>query len=283
MGITFEGGGDHTGFLLDGFVFDRKTLNNYDPDGFIQLNGSPDNESIYVFSAKTVVRNCTFVNGAGGAARISNNVTFENNIVVNMFNEGVKLTGGFGTRPTQIRNNTFLFVHNRNRPHDGSSSTGTGITVGGQVVAVLDGNVFQYVDNFAIKADAKIPEVTLTNNSFFRNWAAFRSTQGMPPPTIDEKSLRLLADMPFKKAEGNVSADGGFDVDPVFYASWFARTSELTDRFSAEDWKLIAPKSPPAGVKPGIARALDWRQAAKLAPKNPQVKGARPKKLEGGS
>lgn len=282
QGYLLEGNGDHTGLIVDGFVFDRRTLNRYDADGFIDLNSSPDNEHLWVSSPETVIRNCTFVNGAGAAVRMSNVVTFENNIVANVFSEAIKVSGGFGTRPAQVRNNTILFVWNRSRPHDGSTSTGSGIAIGGNTPAVVDGNVIQYVDNFAVRSSANLNEVVLTHNAFFRNWAAFRSTLGTPPPTVDEKSMHLLADLPFKKAEGNVVADGGFDVDPAFYASWFARTSQVTSRFSAEEWNQIAP--PQAGgepAKPGMGRALDWKQAAKLFPKNAQVKGARPKKLEG--
>ncbi len=283
QGHLFEGNGDHTGLIVDGFVFDRRTLNRYDKDGFIDLNSSPDNEHLWVSSAETVVRNCTFINGAGAAVRMSNLVTFENNIVANVVSEAIRVTGGFGTRPALVRNNTILFVWNRNRPHDGSSSTGSGVALSGSnVPAVVDGNVIQYVDNFAVKADSNLNEVVLTNNAFFRNWAAFRSTRGTPPPTVDEKSMHLLADLPFKKAEGNVVADGGFDVEPAVYASWFARTSQATSRFTAEEWNQVAPPAGGEPAKAGMGRVLDWKAAAKLFPKNAQVKGARAKKLEKG-
>ncbi|MCP3098697.1 right-handed parallel beta-helix repeat-containing protein [Myxococcus sp. K15C18031901] len=284
QGYLFEGAGDHTGLIVDGFVFDRRTLNHYDADGFLDLNNSPDDEHLRVFSPETVVRNCTFVNGAGAAVRMSNAVTFENNLVVNMVSDGLRVTGGFGTQPARIRDNTFLFIWNRNRPHDGSSATGTGVALGGNVPAVLEGNVFQYIDNFAVRSSANPSEVVLTRNTFFRNWATFRSTLGTPPPTVDEKSMHLLADLPFKKVEGNVVADGGFDVDPAFYASWFARTSRETSRFTAEEWSQVAPP-PSTGTEPakaGLGRALDWRAAAKLFPKNAQVRGARAKTLENG-
>ncbi|MCE9667858.1 right-handed parallel beta-helix repeat-containing protein [Myxococcus stipitatus] len=283
QGYLLEGNGDHTGLIVDGFVFDRRTLNRYDADGFLDLNGSPDDEHLWVSSPGSVIRNCTFVNGAGAAVRMSNAVTFENNIVVNMVSDGIRVTGGFGTRPARIRDNTFLFVWNRNRPHDGATSTGTGVALGGNVPAVLDGNVFQYIDNFAVRSSANTSEVVLTNNTFFRNWATFRSTLGTPPPTVDEKSMHLLADLPFKKQEGNVVADGGFELDPAIYASWFARTSSATSHFTAEEWSQIAPPSTGAEpAKAGLGRAFDWKAAAKLFPKNGEVKGARPRKLETG-
>ena len=71
-----------TGLVVDGFVFDRKTVNRYDKDGFLDVNASPDNEHIWVASPESVIRNCTFVNGAAAGARDQRNaVTFENNIV----------------------------------------------------------------------------------------------------------------------------------------------------------------------------------------------------------
>jgi hypothetical protein len=284
QGSILEGNGDHTGLIVDGFVFDRRTVNKYDKDGFIDLNASPDAEHLWVSSPESVIRNCTFVNGAGAAVRMSNAVTFENNIVVNMFNAGLRVTGGFGTRPAQIRNNTILFVLDKTRPHNGASSSGSGIALAGNFPAVVDGNIIQYVDNVAVRADAQLSELVLTHNAFFRNWASFRSTQGLPPPTVDEKSMRLLADLPFKKADGNVVADAGFDVEPAFYASWYARTSPQTDRFTADEWQAIAPPDTGAEVKAGMGMALDWTKAVKLVPKSTQVQGgARPRKLEGGN
>ena len=206
-----------------------------------------------------MVRNCTFVNGAGAAIRMTNGVTFENNIVANVFDDGIKVTGGSGTRPAEIRNNTILFVFNVRRPHSGTSSSGSGIVLGGNVPAVVDGNVIQYVDNFAVTAEIRPPEKVLTNNTYFRNWSTFRWTEGAPPPTVDEKSMYLLDDLPFKKVEGNVVADGDFDIDPAFYASWHARTSPLTSRFCEVEWKAIAP--PVAGAGRSPARA--WRSTGR--------------------
>jgi hypothetical protein len=283
QGYVLEGNGDHTGLIIDGFVFDRRTLNRYDKDGFLETNTSPDNEHIWVASPESAIRNCTFVNGAGAAARISNAVAFENNIVVNVFNDAVKVTGGFGTRTSQIRNNTILFVWNKRRPHDGSSASGSGIVLGGQVPSVVEGNVIQYVDNFGVKADARLNEVTLTNNTFFRNWATFRSTAGMPPPTVDERSMHLLGEMGLRKVDGNQVADANFDIDAAFYAAWHARTSQLTGRFTAEEWRAVA-RPVDGEVKPGEGMAMDWKKAVKLVPRNDKVRGgARPKKLETGS
>lgn len=279
QGYLLEGGKDHTGLLLDGFVFDRRTLNHYDKDGFVvpYIN---DAEHLWVYSPETVVRNCTFVNGSGGAVRISNAVTFENNIVANVWSHGVKVNGGVGNRSALIRNNTILFVFDRN-VHDDSRTTGTGIQIDAGAAAAIEGNVIQYADNFAVRVGAPMSDVTLINNSFFRNGTVFRSMQGMSPPTVDEKSMRLLQDLSLKRMERNSVTDGRFQIDAHYYASWFARTSAITARFTAEEWKAIAPPVPEGQpVKPGAGRVLDWRQAARLVPLSADVKGARPQLSE---
>jgi len=279
QGPLLEGTGDHTGLIVDGFAFDRRSLNLYDQDGFIVPSRSDVSEHVVVFSPESVVRNCTFVNGAGGAARISNGVTFENNIIANVWTSAIKVTSGFGTRVARIRNNTILFVFSRGDFHDGSNSTGSGIELSPLVPAIVEGNLIQYVDNFAIKSNANLNEVAVTNNSFFRNWSTFRTTKNTPPPTVDENSMHLMAHLPLRRADGNVVVDGGFTLEPGFYSSWFARTSPNTSRFTVDDWKAIAPSDAPAEpVKAGIG-FLDWRKVAQLVPTHAQARGARPRKL----
>lgn len=278
-GYIMEGAKDHTGLILDGFVFDRKTLNNYDKDGFVKPYVN-DAEHLSVYSPETVVRNNTFVNGSGGAVRMSNGVTFENNIIANVWKYGVKVTGGQGTRVAIIRGNTIMFVFD-GKAHDASRSSGTGIDISGDMSAILDGNAIQYVDNFAVRVSARTSEVVMTNNSFFRNGTAFRASQGQPPPTIDEKSMHLLNDLAFKRLEKNVVKDGAFPIDMKYYASWFARTSAITTRFSVDDWQSIAPKtSGDESVRPGVGMALDWKQVALWHPQDSDVKGARPIALD---
>jgi Periplasmic copper-binding protein (NosD) len=277
QGALLEGSGDHTGLLVDGFVFDRRTLNAYDADGFLDPGHSDDAEHLWVVSPHSAVRNCTFVNGAGGAVRLSNAVTFENNLIANVWHTAIRVTGGFGARPALIRNNTVLFVFER-RFHDPSTSSGVGIVLEPFAGAQLEGNVFQYIDNIAVKANARLGEIELVNNSFFRNFTVFQSGQGMPPPTIDEKNLTLLNDLPFKRQTGNQVLDGEFEFDPGAYASWLKRTSAATTRFTEAEWNAIARPTPATtAVKPGIGVALDARTVALWVPKNAQARGARPR------
>ena len=103
--------------------------------------------------------------------------------------------------------------------------------------------------------------MTLTNNTFFRNWAAFPlpPTADTPPPTVDEKSMYLLGELGFKKVEGNAVADANFDIDPAFYAAWHARTSQLRDRFSQVEWKDIARPWSRRREALREGMAMDWQ------------------------
>ncbi len=274
QGVLLEGTGEHNGLIVDGFVFDRKTFNRYDADGFLASAGVRDDVHLSVSAPDSVVRNCVFINGTGGAVRMSNAVTFENNIVANVWNSAVKVSGGFGTRPAVIRNNTILFVYTRH-PYENSASTGSGVDLDVNAAAIIEGNAIQYVDNFALKINARPLHVVVNGNTFFRNFAAFRGAHSTPPPTIDEKNLSLLSHVPFLSAVGNRELDGAFPLNPEAYASWFLRTSQFTERVSPEEWKKLAPPTLAPSVKPGIGRAIDVKDAVLLFSKESQAAGAR--------
>jgi len=74
----------------------------------------------------------------------------------------------------------------------------------------------------------------------------------MPPPTVDEKSMRLLADLPFKKADGNVVTDAGFDIEPAFLRQLVKTRAPRPRRttYTADEWKAIA-RRPRRGGKGG--------------------------------
>jgi hypothetical protein len=83
-GYTVDGDvDDHTGAIVDGFVFDKKLNNFYVADGDCDASRSDNKEHIWLNKPGCVIRNCVFVNGAGGALRISNGQTIENNIFIN--------------------------------------------------------------------------------------------------------------------------------------------------------------------------------------------------------
>ena len=259
----------------------RRTLNSYERTAASISSGPTTRAPLGVLAQTSVVRNCVFVNGAGGAVRMSTGVTFENNIIVNVWHSGITVTASGRPQgaPAEIRNNTILFVWER-RFHDASNSSGVGIDLQSDAKAIVEGNILQYVDNFAVKANVRLSELALNRNVFFLNWAALRSTAAMPPPTVAEHALGQLAELSFKQAEGNVAANGDFALDPAFYARWFARTSVATTRFPQATWQAIAPQVG-GDMKAGIAPAYDFKQAATLVPRNMAVTaGARPTPLD---
>jgi hypothetical protein len=109
-GYTIDGDtDDHTGAVIDGFVFDKKLNNFYKADGDIEASRSDNKEAIWLHRPGSVVRNCVFVNQAGGALRMCNGSIIENNIIVNSWGRGGYLTRAH-TTPAIFRNNTILFA-----------------------------------------------------------------------------------------------------------------------------------------------------------------------------
>lgn len=115
QGYLLEGSGDHTGLIIDGVVFDHRTLNVYREDGSLDADHSDKGEQVWVFSPGVVIRNCVFVNGVEGSLRMSPSQTIENNIFVNVTTKAISVQGS-GTAlaaSTIIRNNSFLMVWDR--------------------------------------------------------------------------------------------------------------------------------------------------------------------------
>ncbi len=65
-GYTLQGSEDHTGFVLDGFVFDKKFDNKYSDKGDLLVEESDKSEHLWLSKPDCVVRNCVFINGAAG-------------------------------------------------------------------------------------------------------------------------------------------------------------------------------------------------------------------------
>ena len=88
QGYLLEGDGDHTGLIIDGFIFDHRTLNRYLADGSLDPSSSDKSEHVSISSLGVIIRNCVFVNGASGALRMSVGQIVENNLFVNQSRGG---------------------------------------------------------------------------------------------------------------------------------------------------------------------------------------------------
>ncbi|MEO6597474.1 MAG: right-handed parallel beta-helix repeat-containing protein [Planctomycetota bacterium] len=217
-GYTLQGDGDHTGTIVDGFVFDKRFNNRYEQAGGLDTTRSDKTEHVWLARSECVIRNCTFLNGALGAVRVATGQLLENNIFVNHVTQTVDVQRGHTTAPTVIRNNTLLFAWAEKRPGTGQGALGNLLHLSTDVRAVVEGNVFAYADNDAIRMDGVPRDVALRGNVFSHNlWS---NLQHMPNySSFGDRNWQQLADLGLGQNEGNTLADPGIPID----ASWLAR------------------------------------------------------------
>ncbi len=285
-GYTVDGDvDDHTGAIVDGFVFDKKPNNFYVADGDCDASRSDNKEHIWLNKPGCVIRNCVFVNGAGGALRISNGQTIENNIFINHWGRALKVSKGHTAFPITIRNNTMLFAWDL-KPGFGRGRTGELIWLETDVRAVIDNNIIAFSDNDGIKLALDPAEVVLTNNAFSHNqWSHVNRVQS--DSIVDAANWKQLGDLGFKKCEGNEILAAGVPIEQKWFDVFLNRTAYLPGKVVMDDWNKLReilgqPVLASGGQGPtGVFRAYDWKQALNAFPKNEKCKaGARPVKLE---
>jgi hypothetical protein len=284
-GYTLEGADDHTGFVLDGFVFDKKLNNTYDNSGDMTDN-SDHSPHLWLSKPGCVIRNCVFVNGCEGAARLSSAQTIENNIFLNHGKWVVRMERAFTPEvPAVFKDNTVAFAWEK-KFGEGNGRTGELLTIEGDVRIVVDNNVFEFADHQAIRLNASPKDVELTNNVFAHNlWAdIYQARDGQ---IIDEKTFGQLNQLGWKKCEGNARATPGLPLEQKWFDVYLSRTAMTPGKVQMDDWNkareilgqpLIATGGAPGK---GYAPAYDRSLAMQLFPKNDKIKaGARPKQLE---
>jgi hypothetical protein len=284
-GYTIDAGADDTtGLVIDGFVFDKKLNNKYAQNGDLRQMDSDKTEHVWVSRPDCVVRNCVFVNGALGALRAANGQVIENNIFVNHMTQVVDVSSGFTSRPAQIRGNTFAFSWDK-RFGQGMGSNGSFVNLTSRSRAEIDGNIFEFADNDALRV-SEPKDQALTNNVFAHNlWSNVFNTGDTT--FVDDKDFAKLCDIGWKKCEGNRVLIPGLPVDEKWFDTYLNRTAYVPGKVSMDDWnelrKLMGHPVVATGGKAaeGMAPAYDWKLALALFPKNEQCgAGARRKKLE---
>lgn len=282
-GFTIEGEGDHTGAVIDGFVFDKKDLNVYANNGDLQVMESDKTEHITLASPGSTVRNCVFVNGAMGALHMYTAGVIENNIFMNHLSQVVWITRHNDETPTQIRNNTILFSWDSKRFGQGNTTTGSLVRIDTGAKAVIDNNILEFADNHAVVVTAEPRDQVITNNVFSHNLFSNYWHDGV---VVDDKSMNQLKDAGLKNSSGNVVMSSTVPVDSKWFEVYLGRTAYVPGKVTMDDWNqlrelmgqpLIAEGGTPSE---GLAPAYDWKKALELFPKNDKVKaGARRVKL----
>jgi hypothetical protein len=283
-GYTIEGEGDHTGAIVDGFVFDKKLNNLYLANGDVEFSRSDNTQHIWLNQPGCIIRNCVFVNGTGGALRVSTAQTIENNILLNHWGQGITLTRK-ADFPATIRNNTLLFSWDL-KFGQGHGRSGNLLRIESFSKAIVDHNIFEFADNDAIVLAVDPADIVLTNNVFAHNlWSnVYRATDQM---VVDASNWKQLGDLGWKKSEGNELLVPGIPIDEQWFNTYLNRTAYVPGKVQMDDWNKLReilgqPMIATGGKGPeGMMRAYDWKKALGLFPKNAQCKaGARARNLE---
>ncbi|MBL8900794.1 MAG: hypothetical protein JNM84_24395, partial [Planctomycetes bacterium] len=280
-GLTLEGDGDHTGAIIDGFIFDKRLNNNYDPEKNLVDTMTDHSPQLSLNRPECVVRNCVFVNGGEDGIIVANGQVVENNILMNNVGRAISVRSGHTTAPIVLRNNTILFCWERaGRFGKGMGFGGEGLSIESQVRATIDGNIIQFADNNAIRFNADPKDVRLTNNVFAQNlWAIIYRTENI----IDDATFRMLGDFGFAASNGNQILMPGIPLDRAWFQRYCERTAYVPGKVKMDDWNkvreilgepVLATGGQPASVR---SPAYDWQQTLVMVPKNPECKaGARP-------
>ena len=280
-GYTLQGDQDHSNFILDGFVFDKKLNNQYDDKGNLMYGESEKSEHIWLADGGCVVRNCVFINGAEGAARLCSGQTIENCIFLNHHTRALKIERGKSNDPVVIRNNTFAFSWEK-RFGQGHGIMADLLILEANVRAVIDSNIFEFADQHALRINGDPKDIELTNNVFDHNLFAevFQTTNEQ---FIDNKNFGDLKQLGWKKLEGNVMKDAGLPVDEKWFNTYLTRTAYTPGKVEMNEWnqirEILGQPMIATGGEPGtgLAPAYDRAKAMAFFPKVSDIKaGARP-------
>ncbi|MFN0138250.1 MAG: right-handed parallel beta-helix repeat-containing protein [Phycisphaerae bacterium] len=280
-GVTLEGDGDFTGTIVDGFIFDKRTNNNYDADKNLVDQHTDHSVQLRLERPECVVRNCIFVNGGEDGIQVANGMMVENNLFMNHMGRAITIRSGHTTTPILLRNNTILFNWERaGRFGAGRGYGGEGIVVESQVRATITNNIIQFSDNNAIRFNADAKDVRITDNVFAHNlWAIIYSTESI----IDDATFSQLGDFGFAGSNGNRLLVPGIPLDQEWFDLYCKRTAYAPGKVQMDDWnklrEILGEPMLATGGQAGSCRApaYDWQKCLKMVPKHPEcAAGARP-------
>ncbi|MFO1076946.1 MAG: right-handed parallel beta-helix repeat-containing protein [Planctomycetota bacterium] len=280
-GVTLEGDGDHTGAIVDGFIFDKRLNNNYDKDKNLVDQDTDHSMQLTLNRPECEVRNCIFVNGGDGGIAVANGMVLANNLFMNHVHCAVSIRSGHTTAPIEVRNNTILFNWERaGRFGKGSGYGGEGIAVESQVRANITGNIIEFSDNNAIRFNADPKDVRITDNVFAHNlWSIVYRTESI----VDDKTFAQLGDFGFAASSGNQLRVPGIPLDQAWFDLYCMRTAYVPGKVEMDDWnklrEILGEPMLATGGQAGSCRApaYDWQQCLKMVPKDAGcTAGARP-------
>ncbi|BBM83447.1 right-handed parallel beta-helix repeat-containing protein [Candidatus Uabimicrobium amorphum] len=190
---------DHSGLVIDGFIFDSATRNVYKDDSLV-LGMSARRPAVLLSSPDCVVRNCVFMNSALGACRISGaNSRIENCLFVNNVYYALELDA---TGKVAVINNSFI------RTYKQRFTGGIGVSIGRRSKMQIHNNIFAFNDETAISNKQNNPHHSFVNNIFHKNKKScytFYSSESRN--TIEVEDAEDLEDAELEEAEDNFLLD----------------------------------------------------------------------------
>lgn len=246
------------GLVLDGFIFDGATWNNY-KDGSLDLATSPLAPLINLRGNETpiTVRNCLVINGSENGIQIDASLlVFENNVIVNISGDALVINAN-GAGPAIIRNNTILFASDpTSRAGTGqSSSRGTLMQLKGRGCFILEANIIGFADNYGIRAALPQDSITLQHNVFGANLFNHLCDCQYLFADGSNWARRVEADSLYQIKDNTLTVDA-WPIDSVFLDVALTRLFTLPSCIDTEEWKSIA-LTLGAGVLPAEEKPAD--------------------------
>jgi len=233
------GTADHTGLIVDGFVFDGRDINTYrEKDQQLDADASPLGPLIRLWaSPDCIIRNCVFVNGSAEAVLMTGpNTLVENNIIFNTYGRALQSRVQQNAAPNIIRNNTILFSWTGRAGQSASSGAGVYI-IGNESSVIVDRNLIGYCDGPAVFFNGDPHYIRLTDNIFVNNlFANFGDSKLV---LLHDRSLSRLAEVGFAAAHNNRAANPALPLDKTFIEGYIARSSGPETNITPARWNAI--------------------------------------------
>lgn len=189
---------DHSGFVVDGFIFDSATRNVYTGKSLV-LSMSARRPAVLLSSPDCVIRNCVFMNSALGACRVSGaNSRIENCLFVNNVYYALEVDA---VGKITVVNNSFIKTYKQR------STGGIGVSIGRRSTMEIHNNIFAFNDEAGISNKQNNPNHSFVNNIFHENKTCYVFYSSESRNTVEVEDPEDLEDAELEEAEDNFLLD----------------------------------------------------------------------------
>ncbi|HOJ49545.1 MAG TPA: right-handed parallel beta-helix repeat-containing protein [Spirochaetota bacterium] len=224
-----DGSGDHSGFILDGFVLNSQTRNSYVKGNTkIEPKNSWPGALIQLNSANIKILNSILLNPYGEGIYVTwkgKDNRVENNFIINTFYNGISTRSAQPGSEILIKNNTIIFGWFQ--PGKGGA---IGIFVGREGKTIIESNIIGYMQTEGGEAGNAVTntfgneDTVLKNNIFFQcqgGYYKYMDAQKKNLLVWKKEELKMLESEPeefmLSEASGNSDEDPGIKPDPWYF------------------------------------------------------------------